>query len=258
MEIPRIGFGTSRLHHIEGSSRARLLDAAFDLGITHFDTAPAYGDTLAEIEIGKMPRNRRQALTIATKYGIPPNQAIAAIPSFRLPIRGFGAIAQKAGIWKRRRAEMTAQGLRRSVEQSLRRLRSDWIDILFLHEPEPGVLKSPEAILQELLLLQGEGHIRCFGLAGSWHGIAALGDASTAFAEIVQTAEKDWPAARPPAITYGIVSGAPQSMRKPDIASDCAFRRLKAAMERRPDGAVLVSTTDPHHLRSLAEQAALL
>jgi hypothetical protein len=66
----RLGFGTSRLHYIRREERRWLIDAAIDLGFFHFDTAPSYGDTLAECEIGAALGGRRDHVVIATKYGI--------------------------------------------------------------------------------------------------------------------------------------------------------------------------------------------
>jgi aryl-alcohol dehydrogenase-like predicted oxidoreductase len=135
LETSRLAFGTSRLHYVDGSDRQRLLSAAADLGLTHLDTAPAYGDGLAEREVGAFIQGRRSRVTIATKYGIPPDPVLAALPSLALPLRAARAVARRVGLWRMQRPMLTPAGLRASAEASLRRLRTDTIDILMLHEP---------------------------------------------------------------------------------------------------------------------------
>jgi aryl-alcohol dehydrogenase-like predicted oxidoreductase len=49
----RLGFGTARLHYLAPRERQALLAAAAELGVVHFDTAPAYGDGIAETELGR-------------------------------------------------------------------------------------------------------------------------------------------------------------------------------------------------------------
>lgn len=249
----RLGFGTSRLHYLDRRARGRLLDLAADLGFTHFDTAPSYGDTLAEHELGNAMRSRRARFIIATKYGIEPNPIIALAPSFAQPMRGAMAIARRFASAQSKHPPITAKGLRQSVEQSLRRLQTDWVDILFLHEPSPDSLKSAEAVFQELLDLREEGAIRYFGLAGAWKELSELGDFAEKIGQVVQTGEYEWPESHPPDITYGAISARPQSFTASSIEPTIALTRLRKAVSRRTQGVVLVSTTDPHRLLALAE-----
>ncbi len=256
LQTSRLGFGTSRLHYLDSRSRARLLETAVSLGITHIDTAPAYGDTAAELEIGKVLRSCRDRLVIVSKYGIPPNALIAAMPSLATPIRGARALSRRFGLTQAARPQMTAEGLRRSVEQSLRRLRTDWLDILLLHEPSRSSLTSVEAIYRELLSLRGKGYIRFFGLAGAWKGITGLGEDAAKIGQIVQTGENEWTGDPPPDITYGAISAGPQSYFGDTVTPMAAKQRLRAALKRRPYGAVIVSTKHAEHLQSLAEIGA--
>jgi aryl-alcohol dehydrogenase-like predicted oxidoreductase len=255
LKTSRLGFGTSRLHYVEGTARARLLETAVDLGLTHIDTAPSYGDTLAEFEIGRVLKGRRDGIVIATKYGIPPDPLIAALPALAFPLRAGRALLRVAGLAPRRRTAMTPTGLRRSVEASLRRLRVDSIDVLLLHEPQPTSLPSIEPIGEELNRLRQEGLIRHFGLAGSWRGIAALGEAGRALGGIVQTGEGEWPETDVPDITYGAMASGPQSFTRKGLDPAVALGRLGAALARRPSGVVLVSTSEPERLRTLAAAA---
>jgi aryl-alcohol dehydrogenase-like predicted oxidoreductase len=250
LETSRLGFGTSRLHYADAKTRERLLNTAVDLGMTHIDTAPSYGDTLAESEIGNTLRAHRDRLVIATKYGIPPNRFGSVAPA-AMPLRAARGVARKFG-FSRARPPMTAVELRRSVEASLRRLRTDWIDILLLHEPTPDNLRSIEEIHEELGSLQRTGVIRHYGLAGAWLGIERLGPASAVLTQILQTGEQEWPESNPPDITYGSIMQHPQSS---GIDSRVALDRLRRALERRPRGVVLVSTLSTDRLGSLARAA---
>jgi aryl-alcohol dehydrogenase-like predicted oxidoreductase len=151
---------------------------------------------------------------------------------------------------------MTAQGVRASTEESLQRLRTDWIDLLLLHEPALDRIVSPETILTELLDLRRRGLIRHFGLAGAWAALSRLIAAAPDLAEVVQTGETEWPADRPPDITYGALVRGPQSAFRKTVDSGIVLERLRVALARRPQGVVLISTTSTQHLREIAAIAA--
>ena len=73
IEVSRLGFGTSSLHHLlSRRDRRSLLLHAESVGITHFDTAPYYGYGLAERELGLALRDRRSRITVTTKVGLYP------------------------------------------------------------------------------------------------------------------------------------------------------------------------------------------
>jgi aryl-alcohol dehydrogenase-like predicted oxidoreductase len=250
----RLGFGTSRLHHIGKRERQRLLVAAADLGFIlniHFDTAPSYGYGIGEAELGKFIRGKRGRFVIASKYGIPPDPLAAAWPSLGMPVRAFRAISRKLGHRPAPLPPLTPTGLRASVERSLRRLDTDYIDILLLHEPSPARLASHGAIVEELLKLQRSGKVRAFGLAGGWNGINGVLSVAPTLGTVVQTAESEWPPEAAPDITYGAMAMGPQSYFSRPTASSEAVARLRIALPRR-NGVVLVSTTKPDRLAQLA------
>jgi len=165
------------------------------------------------------------------------------------------AFVRRFGFWQYRLPPLAAAGLRASVERSLRRMKTDWIDILFLHEPRLERLSQPNDILEQFSKLKERGLIRAFGLAGAWHGIDALMTAAPELAQVVQTAEADWPETCPPDVTYGAVSGAAQNYFGSGIGAEIASERLRLALARRPNGVVIVSTTRIGHLRDLAQAA---
>ena len=249
----RLAIGTSRLHYVNQHERHRLLAAAADFGIVHFDTAPAYGDGLAETELGRFLHSRRDGFVVATKYGIPAAPIMEQFPSVGAPLRLLRAFARRLGLCQHQLPPLTAAGLRTSVERSLRRLKTDWIDILFLHEPSLQRLSQPNDILEQFSKLKELGLIRAFGLAGAWRGIDTLVTAEPELAQVVQTAEVDWPETYLPDVTYGAVSGAVQSYFGSGIGAEIASERLRSALTRRPNGVVIVSTTRIGHLSDLAQ-----
>ena len=251
----RLAFGTSRLHYMGHRERQRLLAAAAGLGFVHFDTSPAYGDGLAETELGQFLGNQRDRFVIATKYGIPADPIMERWSSLVPPLRIVGALARRIGFRQYRMPPLTAAGLRESAERSLRRLKTDRIDILLLHEPRLERLPHPGDILEEFEKLRQGGLIRAFGLAGAWSGISKLIAAVPELAKVVQTAESEWPATFSPDITYGAITGENQNYLAPGIGSEAALERLRSALIRRPNGVVIVSTTKISNLRVLAEAA---
>ena len=256
LKTSRLAFGTSRLHYLRGNERQRLLAAAAEVGFVHFDTAPAYGDGLAERELGQFLKGRRSGLVVATKYGIPPNPLSDALPALRMPILGARGIARRLGLIHRKHPPMTAAGLRLSVERSLRRLEVDTIDILFLHEPRIQNLPYPEEVAAEALYLRQRGMVKQFGLAGAWSGIADLKWSADVF-RVIQTNEAEWPDQYPPDISYGAIANSPQQLFSGTrITTNEAIEKLNVAMRRRPQGAIIVSTTKTEHLHALAAASA--
>ena len=218
----------------------------------HFDTAPAYGDGICEAALGEFIRGQRERFVIATKYGIPPDPIAQAWPSLRSPLRAARAIATRAGFRPTPLPPITPTGLRVSVMRSLRRLGTDRIDILLLHEPRHDRIPSPDAIAEELQKLQQSGVVRAFGLAGGWNGLSGLLAIAPVLGMVIQTAEGECPPGANPDITYGAIAAGPQRYFSPAIAMTEAVQRLRAALRRR-ERVVLVSTTKLGHLRELAE-----
>lgn len=249
-----VGFGTSRVHYLRAPTATAIIRAALDVGISHFDTAPAYGDGIAEHVLGRALAGARARVTIATKYGIPPDPLIdrAGLPVVaakvlrRVVPRGTSAS----------RPPLTPAGLVASVAASLRRLRTDYIDLLLLHEPAVDRAPDLAGLMAALEQLRAAGTIRGYGLAGRWPSLLAMRTASQVVDLVMQTAETEWHGPEVPDITYGCVSQGPQSFRQPAVDSSVALARLRAARMRRPAGVVLVSTTRPDRVAALAEAAA--
>lgn len=128
------------------SEMAARIDAIVELGITHFDHADIYGGYTTEAEFGAafaQSSVSREALTYITKCGI-------QYPSEARPL----AV---------KHYDYSPEHIRFSVENSLRNLQTDYLDILLLHRPSP--LMNPADIIPTIQSLQQEGKIKAFGVS---------------------------------------------------------------------------------------------
>ena len=247
----RLGFGTSRLHWCEPKVRRRLIDAAIDAGFVHMDTAPAYGDTLSETELGRALYGRRDKVVLATKYGLPVDPYIVAVPQLSNALRTARALSRKIRSQSKKQP-LTPSELRRSLELSLRRLRTDYVDLFLLHEPAPERIPDLSSLRDALAELKHSGLARHVGLAGDWNGIAPLESWAGPLDPVIQTGEQQWLSQQVPDITFGALAAGPQTIGQKSLPPAEAGSRLTVALNRRPDGVVLVSTTKPERLLDLA------
>ena len=96
LEMSRIGLGLANMHLLSHQAdRERLIKRAFDLGITHFDTARFYGDGLSETTLGKFLPENRAAVTIATKFGLLPTPLIGSLGILAPPFRKGALLTQQ-------------------------------------------------------------------------------------------------------------------------------------------------------------------
>lgn len=130
------GFGLGRLHHVfSASQRERIILGAIDAGFRHLDLAPAYGDGLSERELGRVLVGRRSGVKIATKYGIP-FRAIGELPGpVYFGLRAAAKVLRTSFGASYHERDFSPRELTTSLENSLRRLRTDYIDYFLVHEP---------------------------------------------------------------------------------------------------------------------------
>ncbi|GAB5521655.1 MAG: aldo/keto reductase [Rhodothermales bacterium] len=146
LRVSALGFGAAPLgneyHAIDPQAAKRAVDVAIERGVNYFDVAPYYGRTLAEERLGAYLKGQRDQVVLATKVG----RFDKALPD------GFDFSAER-----------TVQ----SVEESLRRLRTDVIDVIKVHDVEFG---DAEVILHETLptlaRLREQGKVRYIGITG--------------------------------------------------------------------------------------------
>lgn len=126
---------------LDASSGRELLHEAIDLGVEHFDTAEIYGLTQNEALLGEAFHDRRAKVFIATKWGL----------------------MFDAATGKRQGVDGSPANCRRAVEGSLKRLRTDYIDLYYLHRVDP---RTPiEDSVGAMADLVKEGKIRMIGLS---------------------------------------------------------------------------------------------
>ena len=119
-----------------------LLRAAHDRGMDFFDTAEAYGPWTNEVMVGEAFAGRRDKVKIATKFGWDIDQDTG---------EHHGGVNSKPG------------QIRRSVEGSLKRLRTDYIDLYYQHRVDPNVpMEDVAGVVKDLIV---EGKVLHFGLS---------------------------------------------------------------------------------------------
>jgi aryl-alcohol dehydrogenase-like predicted oxidoreductase len=136
-EVSVVGLGTNNFGgRIDYEQSLAVIDAALDAGVTLVDTADIYGQGTSEEFIGRALEGRRDSVLIATKFGKPMDER----PDER---RG------------------TTDYIQWAVESSLRRLRTDVIDVYQMHEPDPAtpILETLGALND----LVAEGKVRWIG-----------------------------------------------------------------------------------------------
>ncbi|MBB0232879.1 aldo/keto reductase, partial [Streptomyces calidiresistens] len=147
------------LHRPVGAERAAAtVDAAWEVGIHTFDTAPHYGLGLAERRLGAALRDRpRDAYTVSTKVG----RLLRPLPVPRGDdlANGFAVPATHERVW-----DFGAAGVRRSLEESLERLGLDRVDIALLHDPDDHARPALEEAMPELHRLRDEGVVGAIGV----------------------------------------------------------------------------------------------
>lgn len=172
LKLSRLGYGTSMLMSRLGRRQSlRLVAAALDAGITHFDTARLYGYGEAESVLGEALRGRRDRVTIATKAGILPPKPSAALSLARHVGRRVVSLNPELRARFRRAAEgMVKAGrfdipaLATSLDTSLRQLRTEKVDLLLLHECGEEDLRREE-LFRFLEEARAAGKITQYGLA---------------------------------------------------------------------------------------------
>ncbi|MET9677793.1 aldo/keto reductase [Streptomyces sp. NPDC006482] len=159
--VTALGFGgaaVAGLYEDVGEEvAAAAVEAAWDAGIRYFDTAPHYGLGLSERRLGAALRNRpRHAYTLSTKVG-----------RVLEPYDGGGddrADGFAVPATHRRRWDFSADGVRRSLEDSLTRLGLDRIDLVLLHDPDDHAEQAFGEAYPALEELRSQGVVGAIGV----------------------------------------------------------------------------------------------
>ena len=132
----KIGFGTAPLgnmyRNIPEEEAIATVDAAWESGVRYFDTAPLYGSGLAEIRLGEaLSKRNRDDYVLSTKVG--------RIISDELEDPSTRDLGEKGGLFEFGRKnkiinDYSADATLRSIEQSLKRLQTDRLDFVYIHD----------------------------------------------------------------------------------------------------------------------------
>ena len=179
IKVSAVGMGCMGFSHGYGalppeSESIRLIRKAFDLGCTHYDTAEGYGPYLNEELVGKAVKPFREKIILATKF----------IP------------ATLAGQEKWDEPKMTRSSIRHALDDSLRRLQTDYIDIYYQHRVPLD--SNPEEVAYWMGELIQEGKIRGWGQSQSTeeqirkaHAITPLTAIQSEYSMMERMFEKD-------------------------------------------------------------------
>jgi D-threo-aldose 1-dehydrogenase len=269
-----------------------LLEAAWDAGIRHFDVAPMYGYGAAEGCVGEFLTRHKDA-TVTTKYGIPAAKNPGLLRTARRMLR---PLVERVPALKKKlvqaassvaapgeKATFSAEEARASLENSLRELRVERIDVWLMHEAEAGDLSDAE-LLRFCEDAVAGGKIGAFGVGSEAKTMAVLQRERPEFCGVLQY---DWsvfdrtigrteafrihhrsltenfrglrermatnPGLR---LTWSEATGA--DLRDP---SALAHLMLKAALDENPESVILVSSKKPAHIADnvrVADDASLI
>src|ERR1700742_2905288 len=147
LTVSAIGFGAAPLTSVYGdideAESLATLNRCLDLGVTFIDTANVYGGGNNERLIAKLLANRRDEVTLATKFGIASNPADRA--AGRQPVRGDAAY------------------VRQCIDESLARLQTDVVDLYYMHRRDLTVpIEETVGAMGELVRA---GKVRHLGLS---------------------------------------------------------------------------------------------
>jgi D-threo-aldose 1-dehydrogenase len=148
------------------------LGAAYDAGITFYDTARSYGYGACEGLLGEFfGAGRRSSVVLCTKFGILPGNPGGWKNKVKPLARAvLNVVPQLRGMVRKHASDQFVPGqfslatLRSSFETSLRELRTDYVDILLMHGPPASVLQD-EDMLEELRRLVDTGKVRIAGVS---------------------------------------------------------------------------------------------
>ena len=137
IKVPAIALGCMRISGKEKKDVENLIDASLDCGINFFDHADIYGGGKSEELFGEAFRGARDSVFIQSKCGIR---------------KGF--------------FDFSKEHIISSVEGSLRRLKTDYLDVLLLHRPD--TLMEPEEVAEAFTELENSGKVRYFGVSNEY------------------------------------------------------------------------------------------
>ncbi len=136
LDVSVIGLGTNNFGNADRipdpADSAKVIHACLDAGVNFIDTAPSYSNGTSEEHIGHGLKGRRQEAIVATKFQI-----------------------------SKREGQSVRDRIKESTDLSLKRLQTDYVDLMQIHFPDPDV--SQEEILEPMNGLVHQGKVRFIG-----------------------------------------------------------------------------------------------
>jgi D-threo-aldose 1-dehydrogenase len=156
--VSRLGLGGGPLgglfEPVDEETATAVVERAWSRGVRLFDVAPLYGHGRAERFVGAVLRRKpRDEFTLSTKAGRLLRAEAAAAPSDFAETEGVGPVF-----------DFSADGVRRSLEESLERLGLDRVDVLYLHDPESHLDQAVGEAQPELERLRDEKVVGSIGV----------------------------------------------------------------------------------------------
>jgi aryl-alcohol dehydrogenase-like predicted oxidoreductase len=264
LAITRLAFGCARIFGgSEARASARLIETALDVGIRHFDTAPAYSHGQSEEVLGAVLAGVSDA-TIATKVGIPLGEgkpsplstlyrrtfrpALARVPALKLSLLKLLVYPRTQVANNLERRLLSKDEILESLEGSLKRLRRSRVDIFLIHEPD-GLDIDDEA--QEVFVeLNQRGLTSAFGMA--W-GRAV--DQWPPFGQVIQSQYDPGTASSPThkvtRLFHGVLRQA-KPRRISDGESAVGAHCVRYVLETHPTSSIIFSASHPTQIRNIA------
>lgn len=164
MDVSEISFGSWQLGNrqdwkpMDDATAQGLVSAALEQGINLFDTAPNYASTNSERILGEALTGKRDQVVLVSKFGHRPEGP----------------------------KDFSVDWFEESLEASLRRLRTDYLDVLLLHNPPESMYRGTDPLWGELERAKTEGRIRHYGASLDFAGeiVACLENSGSEVLEI--------------------------------------------------------------------------
>lgn len=264
LQTSRLGFGTASLHQLlSAADRHALLTGAIDAGFTHFDTARMYGEGIAERTLGNfLAGGLRPKMTLGSKFGLPADPLLERFPTLMYAQRALRGLGRRVGLrgYRRPMRALSPTAAEASLAKSLKALQTDWLDILFVHEPQLAEVGDLHALGKWFLRQKTSGRVRYLGLAGSAANCLSVIRHVPGVFDVLQVEDslagreadvivaEGWPLQ----ITYGYLRRAVEQTGNSIASPMDGLAMMRAALARNRNGMVLVSTRKTNRLRDLA------
>jgi aryl-alcohol dehydrogenase-like predicted oxidoreductase len=265
LRVSAVGLGCSRLGSlftgITNEAAVRLVQHALRRGITLFDTADIYGQGESERIVGRALGKDRLSVTLVTKGGqrFAAEQRIASLARRPISFLAKRAPAFRELIAAKRARPLprnyTAAYLQRALEESLRRLRTDYIDVYLLHSPSGTEIQKSDSFAM-LERVKDKGLIRHWGIScDDLSGVdSALRTEGIGVLEVPLAVLYPGPGPEPAALAdfsackAGLIVGQILTSRDAVMPMVTTPKQRIELVLRHPNAAAIVGTTSMQHL----------